>query len=68
MCGKEAMRRAQCQRERQVCAQAEKLSCEKLEDLDVPLFLVSPTGKYPVVLCSHTFANMLGRLPLQRLE
>ena len=28
--------------------------------LEVPIFLVSPTGRCPVVLCSYCFAKMLG--------
>jgi len=40
--------------------QAPALQCPELEELEVPIFLVSPTGRCPVVLCSYCFAKMLG--------
>ncbi|CAE7239384.1 unnamed protein product [Symbiodinium necroappetens] len=40
--------------------QAPALQCPELEELEVPIFLVSPAGRCPVVLSSFYFAKMLG--------
>mmetsp|Transcript_60707 Transcript_60707/g.141990 ORF Transcript_60707/g.141990 Transcript_60707/m.141990 type:complete len:495 (-) Transcript_60707:70-1554(-) len=36
------------------------LTCPELESLNIPIFIASPKEDSPIVLCSHTFAKMLG--------